>query len=214
MITSPGTAFARRLKQARERRRWTQHRLARELTSIGWHVDRAQVAKIESQDRRVSLDEAIMIAWVLSLPPAYLYLPVGEEDDVALAPDVNVHPDLARKWVLGKLPSVTSDQRARMPREWYADIHIWTLFDNLDDALEHARKSEPAMRSAEYVGDRDSIEAAREQHVKALQLLADSSRLIANQGLRPPAIDQHLAEMMRKVGVAYDGPTYPGPVEQ
>lgn len=210
MVETPSKVFARRLKRLRDRRGWTQDELAEMLAEVGWsQVDRVQISKIETGTRRVSLDEAVMIAWALSVPPALLYLPLGEADDVALAPEVVVHPDLARQWVIGQEPAVTSDQMVRFPGEWRVDMEVWWLHDQLKEATRAEQRAQAAIRSAEYVGE--GVEAARTSHVEALQRLADALDEIRKRDLRPPEIHENTAKAMENAGVEYDGPTYPGP---
>ena len=185
--------------------------LAGELARVGWKVDRAQLARIESGDRGIALDEAIMIAWALALPPALVYLPLGEASDVAIAPDVVVHPSLARKWVTGREPAATSDQFARLPGEWKADMTTWWIHDRLSVATEAVWDAESALRAAEYVDEPSRIIEARSGHVNALKALIDVLDDMRSDGLLPPEIHENTAEAMRLAGFDYNGPTYPGP---
>lgn len=210
MAESPSQVFARRMRRYRERRGWTQKALAGELADIGWKVDRAQLARIESGDRGIALDEAIMIAWALALPPALVYLPLGEASDVAIAPDVVIHPDLARKWVTGREPAAASDRFARMPREWKADMTTWWIHDRLSNATKAVRDAEAALRAAEYVKEPGRIIEARAGHVNALKALIDVLEDMRSDGLLPPEIHENTVEAMRVAGFDYDGPTYPG----
>jgi transcriptional regulator with XRE-family HTH domain len=211
MTEAPSDVFARRLKRYRERRGWTQADLARELRNVGWTVDRAQVAKIETGTRNISLDEALSIAWALGLPPALLYLPLGESADVAIAPDVIVHPDLARKWIAGSAPAAHSNQRARLLSDWHDDMGVWWVHDRLNEAQKAVRDAEEGIRGAEYVEDPEQVKEARLNHVRALKGFAEVLEEMRSAGLSPPEIHQAIVESMRKVGIDYDGPVYPGP---
>lgn len=197
MPETPSQSFARRLKRYRERRGWTQDLLASKLGAVGWKVDRAQIAKIENQDRNISLDEAIMISWALSLPPAFLYLPVGDEDDVALSPEVVIHPDLARKWVLGQGP-------------WHEDMSTWRKFDRLNSAQNEERSAARAIRAAKYIGDSTGVEEARKRHVETLEKLSQLMEMLKRSGLKAPALHESTAQTMAELGIEYSGPTYSG----
>lgn len=214
LADAPSEVFARRLKRYRERRGWTQDDLAREIRGVGWTVDRAQVAKIETGTRNISLDEAVNIAWALGLPPALLYLPLGESHDVAIAPDVIVHPDLARKWIAGTGPATHSNQRARLLSDWHDDMSVWWVHDRLNEAQKAVRDAEGGIRGAEYVEDPERVKEARVDHVRALKELADVLEEMRSAGLTPPEIHAAMVESMRKVGIDYDGPVYPGPVAE
>ena len=213
MPEKPSQAFARRMKRYRERRGWTQERLAEELKSIGSLVDdRAKVAKIETSVRGVSLDEAIAIAWALALPPPLLFLPLGE-DDVEIE-HVTIDAEGARRWVTGQAPAMDSNQYARLPGEWKADMVVWWLHDALHDASEAELRSQAAIRSAEYVGDQQRIEQAKRDHADKLLQLAEALEEIRGHDLLPPAIHEKTAEAMRRVGIEYKGPVYkPGEAE-
>ncbi len=207
----PSEVFARRLRAHRQRRGWTQGRLAEELAAIGWTVDRGQISRIEKSDRGLTLDESIVLAWALGLPPALLYLPLGEADEVAIAPDVAVHPDQARKWVAGIEPATDSSQRARMVSDWGNDMKVWRLHERLGMAQSAYYGAKRAVASAEYVGDPEDLKAARVDKRNALQDLYEVLQELRTNGLRPPAIHETTVEEMRKADIIYDGPSYPGP---
>lgn len=203
---TPSESFARRVKRYRGRRGWTQEDFAAELTAIGWTVDRFQVAKIEAHSRKVSLDEMVALAWVLGLPPALLYLPLGE-GDVKIENNV-IETDAARRWVTGQAPAMDSEQYVRLPGEWKADMVIWWLHDQFHNAWESIKSSESAVQAAEYVGDPERIEQAKLGYVSALQHFAAAGEEILNHRLHPPAIHEKTAEAMRLVGIKYKGPVY------
>jgi len=211
MTDTPAEVFARRMRSYRENRVWSQADLARELSQIGWKVDRAQVARIESGDRGIALNEAIMIAWVLAIPPALLYLPLGEAANIALAPEVIVHPDAARTWVTGVGPAATSDQFARMPGEWKTDMVVWWLHDRLGEQFSKANQTQTRIRSAEYVGE--GISEAKQDHVDALRELVDLLNDMRERGLVVPEIQETMSDELKALEIKYDGPTYPDPKE-
>ena len=213
MIAKPSEVFAERMRRFRERRGWSQSDLAAELTDAGWKVDRAQIARIELGDRGISLDEAIMISWALGLPPALIYLPLGEANNVALTPKVVVHPDLARKWVIGVEPTPYSDQRARMLKHHYSDMSVWRMHDRLSPAQEAVLTAERAVKAAKYIDDQDRLTEARAEHVRALKGFYDELQKMRKSGLLPPEIHEDTVESMRLAGINYDGPTWQGPGE-
>ena len=59
--------LAGRLRQAREKRGWSQSDLARELQLLGWDAGRTLVTKIELRERCVSDYELIVLARVLAV---------------------------------------------------------------------------------------------------------------------------------------------------
>ena len=59
--------LAGRLRQAREKRGWSQSDLARELQLRGWDAGRTLITKIELRERCVTDYELIVLARVLSV---------------------------------------------------------------------------------------------------------------------------------------------------
>ncbi len=59
--------LAGRLRQAREKRGWSQSDLARELQLRGWDAGRTLITKIELRERCVTDYELIILARVLSV---------------------------------------------------------------------------------------------------------------------------------------------------
>ncbi|MBA3361935.1 MAG: helix-turn-helix transcriptional regulator [Acidimicrobiia bacterium] len=210
MTERPSQVFARRTKRYRDRRGWTQERLAEELSLLGWQVDRAQIAKIETGARGVSLDEAIAIAWALSLPPAFLWLPLGEDDRIMIE-NQSVHPELVRQWVIGQSPAATSDRRPRLQGDWKSDIAVWELHDELGKVSESVRLAAMELLFSDLARDVGRIQRARHAHADALLNYAKALEDIRAHGLRPPAIHEKMADTLRQVGIEYDGPVYKDP---
>ena len=119
--------FAYRLRDARLTKRWTQDELAARMDKIGSPIQRATIAKIESAargvggahgdeppasaQRRVTIDEAVAFAVALDVPVTSLLLPIIEDDDVQLAPNVRVSVDVAHAWARGDRPLDPDDER-------------------------------------------------------------------------------------------------------
>lgn len=100
----PGEILARRVKEARERRGWTQKQLAEELTGLGLPTARTTIVQIERGGTRASrapLEEIMALALALSVAPVHLLVPIENETDVALTPTRTVHAKIARAWVRG-----------------------------------------------------------------------------------------------------------------
>lgn len=72
-------AFRQGVRDRRERLGWSQTRLAKELASIGMHVDGTAITRIESGERRIRLDEAWAISAVMRLP-IDTFLPLSTVD--------------------------------------------------------------------------------------------------------------------------------------
>ena len=163
--------------------------------AAGWKVDRAQIARIESRDRGVSLDEALRVAWALSVPPALLYLPLGDADKIAIAPDVTLSTIAARQWVTGDAePSVGI---VRDPVAWASDMSLWWLYDRYVTATKRVWEAQINLRDAESIEVR--VEAARVAHIGALRTLADVLAEMRTNKLALPTLDKDIAEALKKV---------------
>ena len=61
--------------------------------------------------RRVSLAEAVTFTAVLGVPPSSLYLPLFDDDDVQLTPDLVVDVGTAHRWARGDQPLDPDNER-------------------------------------------------------------------------------------------------------
>jgi len=71
MIGTPADAFRERLRRLREGRGWTQAELADRVRFANQSI----ISKIESGDRKVTIDEAFALAEALGIEPAALIAP-------------------------------------------------------------------------------------------------------------------------------------------
>ena len=92
--------YARRLREARKHRDWTQQRLADEMKRIGHPIDRATVAKIERGKRPMEVSELVAFAAALDVAPPALFMPLGTRS-VQLTDELTVDAGTAVKWAYG-----------------------------------------------------------------------------------------------------------------
>ena len=71
----PSEVFARRLREKRKDRGFTQEQLAEMLTAVGIPISKTALLGIESGKRGLSLDEAFGITAVLNAVPAHMLTP-------------------------------------------------------------------------------------------------------------------------------------------
>ena len=104
---------ARQLPAYRERRGLSQRGLSRVLDDVGVSMAHPTIARTETGQRSVTLDETLALAAVLDLYPHHLFLPVSEPTAlVAITPTLEVDPGHARRWVRGNHPLHGQDKRA------------------------------------------------------------------------------------------------------
>ena len=96
--------FARRVRDVRKGRRMTQENLSRRLAELGVNLHQTAVAKVETGERRVSLDDAFLFAAALEVSPAWLVTPPSGTDPIAVAPKVECSPAVVRAWLSGRAP--------------------------------------------------------------------------------------------------------------
>jgi transcriptional regulator with XRE-family HTH domain len=115
---------AGRIREIRERRRWSQEDLAKRLGELGAPVDRATVARTEGGTRGLSLDDALLYAAALGVAPVYLFTPVDSTPELVVAPELVINPIIARQWMRGLAALREEDNRtyfSEIPtEEWVA----------------------------------------------------------------------------------------------
>lgn len=99
-----GDVLARRLREARGARNWTQQELAAELERLGAPMDRTTIAKIEKGQRQARVEELIALAAALDVAPVHLFLPIEDDGLVALTPKLEVDVEKAWRWARGRQP--------------------------------------------------------------------------------------------------------------
>jgi transcriptional regulator with XRE-family HTH domain len=99
-------SFAEQLEGVRRRKGWTQQQLADRMETMGLPLDRSAIAKIETQRRAVSLEEALAFAAALGVSPAALVVP-RDETMLQLAPQVPwwIPSETAWDWFAGRHPA-------------------------------------------------------------------------------------------------------------
>ena len=138
--SSISDAVRHNVAEVRQRRRMSQQGLADRMAQLGRSVRNTAIAKIESGQRRVDVDDLVALAAALNVSPARLLLP-DEGDPLArvqLTPEVEVGMEAAWQWVTGShsLESAEADladpavQRAEL--EFGAERPLWlrTMQDN------------------------------------------------------------------------------------
>lgn len=125
----PGDIFADRLRHYRTGRGWSQRDLCQAVADrFGATINPATVARLETGQRGVTVDEACMLAVALGVPLGLLLWPVHEAELVNIAPGVSVTPWDAFEWMVGNRGVVVDQgdvrpaQRFREPIRLYGDI--------------------------------------------------------------------------------------------
>lgn len=130
----PGDVFGEQVRRHRDRRGWTQRDLCQMIEKrVGATIDPATLARLEKGQRRVSLDEACILAVVLDTPLMVLMWPIDESEPVSVAPGVEVAPWRALEWAMANHPLPEVDDEA-----WNSATQPLVNFFQLLDAADVA----------------------------------------------------------------------------
>lgn len=98
-----GEVFHRRLVEIRKAVGYpSQAALADRLDADGVHLGATAVARIETGQRGVKLDEAIALGAVLGVSPSWLLTPDAARDMVAVTPELTAQAWVVRGWLAGE----------------------------------------------------------------------------------------------------------------
>jgi hypothetical protein len=164
-------------------------------------MGRVTLTKLENKARGVSLDEALLLAAALNVPPAVLFFGLEREPRVAIAPKSVIHPDLAAQWLAGTGPLATTERLAMDAGEWHEAATSLRLYSRLHEAQEAAHAADTALKKAEYVGDRAMTQKVRGRFADRLRDLGAVMTDMEAAGLRPPKLDEGWTKKMSDLGI-------------
>jgi transcriptional regulator with XRE-family HTH domain len=129
----PSQVFAKRLRETREARGFTQTELAQLVTGKGQPISKAALLRIERGKRGLSLDEAFALAQVLNVAPAHLLSPPDDEQ-VWLTPSYAVDGTGMRNWLLFGAPILAMTEpgqraSARMKLVFNVEVYAQAIVD-------------------------------------------------------------------------------------
>src|SRR6266511_1650857 len=101
----PGVIFARRVKEARKRRDWSQQTLADRLTELGYPMTRVVLTKLEAGKRQATLEDIFAFAVALGVAPVHLLVPLDDDEQVAVVPTRSFSAVVVRGWLRGLYPA-------------------------------------------------------------------------------------------------------------
>jgi transcriptional regulator with XRE-family HTH domain len=116
------------VRQSQQRHGWTQAQLGKAIARFGGTsrrgnaFDRTHIAKIETGEREISLEEALLLALALDMAPVHLLVPTDGDEPVQITPNFNCPPADARAWICWKYALPSQDRRMydlQAPEDWY-----------------------------------------------------------------------------------------------
>lgn len=206
MISQPSEVLAREIRRWRTERKLSAQDLANRLAELGSDLNRRVLSKIENGERGVSLDEWLQIAHALAVPPPLLLLDLTGGQDVALAPDVALHPFALWEWVTGEQPpSLPRPDGGIQPvrvEEFNRSKMAIALY-RVERRDSHAvRLAQADVRKAEYAGDSRALSEAKAAEAAALQELAICLDHMVESGMVLPGEPAEWVEKIRSLGLS------------
>jgi transcriptional regulator with XRE-family HTH domain len=132
---SPSEAAAEELRRVRTRKGWNQQQLADRLHELGVPIDRATISKIETGDRRITLDEVFWFAYAFGVTPTALILPRPFGSLVAVTPTTSLETQQAVDWLRGSYvapaPENESDEIFFQEERIEEDAVAWRRYPEL-----------------------------------------------------------------------------------
>ncbi len=111
---SPATVsrvFGRQVKEARERLRLSQAEVAKRLEEQhGVAMHQVTIARLETGERRITVDDALAIAAALGVSPLHLFAGDYTNEPVPVTPKLEAGPSQMRYWMRGELPLPGTDE--------------------------------------------------------------------------------------------------------
>lgn len=148
------STVARSVAKYRAAKKLTQEQLAQAMTNLGFDTGRLTVQRIEAAKRDVSLEELIVLAAVLDVPPLLLILPLGDGVWFQVGDDT-LHPEFVRKWFTGQGPFGRTGRNSPKSVFVHGDTALWRqnayplrAFERLDELTERVRVAFQALVSS------------------------------------------------------------------
>lgn len=186
---TPGKVLAGQVRRYREKRGLTQRQVKERLEErFGVLIDAATIARLERGDRRITVDEACLLAVVLNVPLMALMWPIDESEPVSVAPGVEAAPWEALEWAVANNPLPGVDDE-----EWNSATQPLVDLAQLLDAVYYADFQRRDMARG---GD-------RAEYTKSLQRLAGSREVteeigVSIEGIIPSEVLADLEEAIKQ----------------
>lgn len=104
--------FRVQLELIRHRRRLSQAALSKRMAALGHQMHHTAIARIETNSRKVTLDEVFIFARALNVSPLVLLLPDPQHSSTVRIGDTEIEPRDLAGWLAGMEPFPGSDPAA------------------------------------------------------------------------------------------------------
>lgn len=186
-------AVAQNVKRFRERRGMTIYSLSGALALDGRPITPSAIAKIEKQQRQVTVDDLTALAKVLGVSPAALLLPPTDKGPVNVTPATAVPWKAAWRWAHGEGPPFSrddvGDDYPELQRRFLAECQPYRDRDHLAELARYirARVEGPWHLEIDSNGETEhgtlSLRSERTRYDDREMTLEDQVHVLAAQGV-------------------------------
>lgn len=135
---------AKNIKRIRSEAGIDLRKLSTLLTDLKRPISPSGLSKIENDERRVDVDELMVIAQALKTSPLNILVPVETNEPVATGVEEDVNPDELYEWIRNDLKHLDAESRqafwVRKYKQWSRELEAIkesAIPDWLEDVLEH-----------------------------------------------------------------------------
>lgn len=181
---TPTQTFAARVRQYRTDRGWSARVLAEKCQEAGLKWERDVVANLESGRRTsVTLDELLILALVLNVPPILLVTPLGTKDEQQVAPNVRATPWDVYRWFLGEIADPRGDEfaTAEVKSNWSKAHEPIRLYQKFYKGIDDVQRMPTDDQFSRYAGA-----------LHAIQVALEVQEEMARAGVLAPTISEEL----------------------
>ncbi|MGB9376649.1 MAG: helix-turn-helix domain-containing protein [Mycobacteriales bacterium] len=191
--------LAQRVRIYREAHGWSADDLAERCTAAGVPLTSATIANLEDDARSsLSVQELLTLAFILSVPPVLLFLPVGEDYEIEVTPGVAIPPDAAVRWVCGEA-MMAGDTRPGIWQRFARPLH---LYHQLDAAHAQRWNAENDLQRLRRAGRSNEQRAGTISYSEALTNVATVLTAMVECGMTVPPVQDYTALDMAKLGLS------------
>lgn len=195
---TPSQVLAQRVRMYRDAHGWTVEDLAQRCTAAGVPLDGSVITNLENDERApVSVQELLTLAYVLSVPPVLLFLPVGEDYEIEVTPGVAISPDAAVRWVCGEAMMVGDTN----PGIWQRFSRPLHLYRQLDAAHAQRWNAESDLRRIRLAGRSAEQRSRATSYADALANVATVLTAMVECGMTVPPVKDYTALDMARLGL-------------
>jgi transcriptional regulator with XRE-family HTH domain len=202
MAATVGEVVAQRVERYRRQQQLTQQDVADRTEALGHPIGRVTVAKIENGGTRaanVSLTDVLVLAVALDVPPPLLFLPLGDDQEVAIAPKLVAHPHIALDWLAGEEPiAVLPGNFSRNVEAWGDNAWPLKMFRGLRERQNAAGLLDARVRGFEQEGEPVPAETRR-QLDQVLVALDTWLEAMTEGGLTVPEMPEQWRQRMAEL---------------